>query len=282
MKRNRVIIILFAVVVAIGLLSVYYLSEISSDVVTEEVLYIAHGLGAVEDKVLTNSREAFEYNYERGYRWFEVDFRLTADNKLVAHHNSWVAIMPDTDPTFAYIKDISYDTFMHDVEAQYSPFEPLDVDTVLQIAREHPDIYLVIDMKDDFVESYTVFMSHVNSLLADTDQQVREQLLSRIVPQVYFEYQFAELENIENFPSRIYTLYANSDSNKDVLAIVREHQVTMVTMSTNRYSNGLVSSLRGENVPSAVHTVNTNTDVERYLQSGVYAIYSDSIDPTPR
>jgi len=42
-------------------------------------IIIAHAAGAVNGRTYTNSLEAFEYNYAKGHRFFEVDFSWTSD-----------------------------------------------------------------------------------------------------------------------------------------------------------------------------------------------------------
>ncbi len=51
-----------------------------------EKVAIAHGLGRVRGAAKTNSIDAFEANYERGFRWFEVDLDTTGDGALVCIH----------------------------------------------------------------------------------------------------------------------------------------------------------------------------------------------------
>jgi hypothetical protein len=54
--------------------------------------FVAHAGGALfEDSKIytyTNCREAVLYNYDKGYRVFEIDFNVTSDGKLAAVH-SW-------------------------------------------------------------------------------------------------------------------------------------------------------------------------------------------------
>ena len=47
---------------------------------------VARALGAMGPLRNTNSIEAFKCNYDRGFRWFEVDLALTSDNELVCFH----------------------------------------------------------------------------------------------------------------------------------------------------------------------------------------------------
>ena len=48
--------------------------------------FIAHAGGAVDKQTYTNSLEALNLNYNKGFRLFELDIRKTNDNKFVAVH----------------------------------------------------------------------------------------------------------------------------------------------------------------------------------------------------
>lgn len=49
--------------------------------------YIAHALGGYKKTAYTNTKEAFENSYRKGFRFFEVDLTITPDNKIIAFHS---------------------------------------------------------------------------------------------------------------------------------------------------------------------------------------------------
>lgn len=49
--------------------------------------YVAHALGGVGGKTYTNSPQALEHNYNKGFRVFEVDLDLSSDDELIAWHS---------------------------------------------------------------------------------------------------------------------------------------------------------------------------------------------------
>ncbi|WP_338983862.1 glycerophosphodiester phosphodiesterase family protein [Spiroplasma endosymbiont of Othius punctulatus] len=57
----------------------------------EDFVKIAHAGGEIDDIKYTNSLEALENSYNMGFRFFELDIRLTSDKKFVAVHdwNKW-------------------------------------------------------------------------------------------------------------------------------------------------------------------------------------------------
>ena len=53
-----------------------------------DLTVILHAGGGLDGMRLLNCQEAFAVYYEMGYRYFEYDFKLSAEGKLIATH-SW-------------------------------------------------------------------------------------------------------------------------------------------------------------------------------------------------
>lgn len=49
--------------------------------------YIAHALGGIDGKAYTNSPQALEYNYKKGFKVFELDLDFSSDDELIAWHS---------------------------------------------------------------------------------------------------------------------------------------------------------------------------------------------------
>ncbi|MGE7795268.1 glycerophosphodiester phosphodiesterase family protein [Lysinibacillus fusiformis] len=106
---------------------------------------IAHAFGAVDGKDYTNSFEAFEQNYKKGYRVFEVDFLLTSDNRLIARHD-WSydrALLFKQNPPHNLGTPWDYESVMN--QKIYDAYSPVDVALVIEIMEKHPDVYIVTD-----------------------------------------------------------------------------------------------------------------------------------------
>ena len=53
---------------------------------------VAHAMGQIDEYTGTNSLEAFQTNYDKGYRIFECDLSVTNDGQVVLRHD-WDAGM---------------------------------------------------------------------------------------------------------------------------------------------------------------------------------------------
>ncbi len=115
--------------------------------------FIAHAGGMIEGNIYTNSLEALDTNYKRGFRLMELDIQKTRDNKYVAVHdwNQWASMV-------GYSGDLpaSYKEFMsHKILGKY---QALDMERINGWFDAHKDAILVTDKTNDPVEFSNVFI----------------------------------------------------------------------------------------------------------------------------
>lgn len=102
--------------------------------------FIAHAGGAIEGFVYTNSLEALQNSYNKGFRLFELDMVQTSDGIFVAAHDweYWKKItqyngtLPPTHKEFKSIK-------------LHKKFTPLDMNDINNWFAKHTDAILVTD-----------------------------------------------------------------------------------------------------------------------------------------
>ncbi len=106
--------------------------------------YIAHAGGEVNGIRSTNSKEALDQNYAKGFRLFELDIIETSDQKLVAAHD-WKMWARFTDYTGELPP--SHEEFMkHKI---YGSYKTLDLAGINAWFKAHPDATLVTDKVND-------------------------------------------------------------------------------------------------------------------------------------
>ncbi len=240
---------------------------------------IGHSFGAVNGDDYTGSLEAFEYNYALGRRTMEVDLILTTDKKLVLKHDwdelgedeaDWDKI-PQTSP-------LSEEQFLNTkILGKYTPMSFVQL---CEIMMEYSDLWIVTDTKntenDEVKEQFEV--------MAETVRQLGcEEIMDRIIVQVYNEEMYKAVHDIYQFNNYIFTMYLRFDS-EDWIGIMRtvcrfcvNNGIETVTIGINRISPELiaVADHYGRNV--YVHTVNDMTNAIQYFQIGVTGIYTDII-----
>lgn len=213
---------------------------------------IMHALGGVGGEDYTNSLEAFELNYRRGRRLFEVDLVFTSDNQLVARHD--------------FPLKITSDEFLE--QKINGIYTPLSFENILDLMDKYPDVIIITDTKDDFGKSFDEIMKQAES---------RDPLLfERIVPQVYNEENIAFLAERSKFEKIIYTLYKTEASDQAVYKSAQQNKnIKIVTMNEDRFSEKLTQDLHTLGVEVFVHTLNAGEKITKYLSAGADGIYTD-------
>lgn len=115
--------------------------------------YIAHAGGEVNGIKSTNSKDALDQNYAKGFRLFELDIIETSDKKLVAAHD-WKMWARFTDYEGALPP--SHEEFMkHRI---YGDYKTLDLKGINDWFRDHPDATLVTDKVKDPIAFANLFV----------------------------------------------------------------------------------------------------------------------------
>ena len=108
--------------------------------------YIAHAMGGIDGKDYTNSRQAMEYNYKKGFRVFEVDINLSSDDELIAWHSFSKDNLKDMKiptkysskrPTLSEFKKLK----------PYGKYTTMSFKDIVNYMEDHRDMYLIIDSK---------------------------------------------------------------------------------------------------------------------------------------
>ncbi|NNE77958.1 MAG: hypothetical protein HKN31_12905 [Pricia sp.] len=115
--------------------------------------YIAHAGGEINGVTSTNTKDALDINYTKGFRLFELDIIETSDGKLVAAHdwNMWARF---TD--FGGTLPPTHAQFMQ--EKIYGDYTTLDMKGINDWFRSHPDATLVTDKVNDPIAFANAFV----------------------------------------------------------------------------------------------------------------------------
>lgn len=221
---------------------------------------ITHALGGIDGKNYTNSLEAFMHHYDKGSRVFEVDLILTEDNHLVAAHD-WKKEKPLTLEQFKSRK----------IEGKYSP---LSFEEIVHLLDKYEDVLLITDTKTKTDEE----MAHVFEQIVKQTADVDEEILSRIIPQIYHPKELALVRQFYSFEEVFFTLYRTDLTDEEVLDFALKNDVKAIVMSKKRYSNAFVQLLNDNGIRAYVHTINDVDAAKEYLDAGVYGVFTDFIN----
>lgn len=242
----------------------------------EKYPVVCHALGRTwEGESLTNSKEAFLYNYGRGQRVFEADFQITSDGVMVLRHD-WNSDLGQAD-SFGWTEEKQWAVTAKDfLEAPiYGKYTPLTLEDWFAIMKKYPDIYLVTDTK------YSPDVEGQFKFFTDTAiEKGYEDVLSRVIVQIYYKEMYDEVRAVYPFQNWIWTLYYIGYPDKqEILDFMAQKEIPVLVMPYTWWDGQKEEELENSSIKVYIHTVNNEDEARRAMSQGVSGIYSDDILP---
>lgn len=225
-------------------------------------LVIAHAGGAVEGQAYTNSLEALEASYARGWRILELDFLISSDGDLVLAHD-W--------DRYGGAR-LSKDAFLHRDAGR--GLTTLDLERLVGWLLSNPGVRVVTDTKD----SFEVFLKVLRRRLPDWFIQ------ERFILQVYDQGDVELVEETLPGARMILTLYKlETPAAVDFDAVNRNRRILAVTVPVelvDRGGAGLAGiGLNAEEKPVLTHgpveIINSRVQQDSLQALGVSGFYLD-------
>ena len=214
---------------------------------------VAHAGGPIRGLVYTNSREALDENYARGFRVFELDFHWTSDERLVLVHD-W----PHTCRQFGAPPHVlSYKEFVS--MTRHDGLHQLTFDDLDQWLHNHQDALVVTDTKAS------------NYQLMQYLQKNGRAILPQLIIQIY---RMRELQEARELGARAVWLSLYK-IRYPVWYLSRISSVDAFVIPIEAYGKYKQPDLM-KRIPFYVHSV-PNKYVENYFAQlpGVYGFYVD-------
>ena len=125
---------------------------------------IAHALGGVDNKSYLNSKEAFETNYNKGFRFFEADLTYTSDKKVVLNHN---------------LVNRTYDEYMSD---NSNGFTPLSLSDIFDYLYTYNEIWFDFDTARFSNSNLAYFVDILDKEIKRCGSGVAKRIIVEIMP----------------------------------------------------------------------------------------------------
>ena len=231
----------------------------------QNVQRVAHAGGGIGGLTYTNSIEAMNLNYSKGFRYFEIDFSSTTDSNIVCVHD-W-ARFRELGKKDDLDEPLSLAEFNGTNESAYQ-YKRCTLETLANWFKEHEDAFLVTDVKGDNLGVLSKIMDRIPN-----SQSV-------VIPQVYTpdEYDSVLTSGVEKV---IWTLYKYKINEAQVLSnLARMNRVIAITMPAAWAESSFPRKILGKGFAVYVHTVNDAAEYERLAQQFcVSEIYTDFLTP---
>ena len=229
---------------------------------------VAHGLGGLEGMDRANCLEAMEAAYENGFRVFEGDLMILEDQLVLIHDEDRFCEMTGLEPGSYGFRDFQQAEI-------FGKYHTVDLDALLDFLAEHPDAYFITDSRytSGPDSAYTL------SLLARRALERDENVLDRVIVQIYNQQMLSQVMSIYPFRSVIYTLYLSHDTDTEAMRFCIESGVGAMATYAGRMTDTLATSLTAAGIHPLVYTVNEKEQVQRLFDVGVEAVYTDFLKP---
>ncbi|NHF59072.1 hypothetical protein FK220_006960 [Flavobacteriaceae bacterium TP-CH-4] len=228
--------------------------------------YIAHAGGEVDGIKSTNSLEALDQNYRRGFRLFELDIIKTKDGQLVAAHD-WKMWARFTD----YTGELPVTHAEFKKHKIYGKYTTMDFEAINRWFAAHPDAILVTDKVNDPIQFAEQFVDK-----------------SRLVMELFSLMSIEEAS--KNGISPMISQEPLAKIKGDKLTYLEANKVQYVALSRRIIQKeiDLLLALRDAGIKVYVYNVNFDPGKdEKYVQENeiglVYGMYADKwvFDPAP-
>lgn len=233
---------------------------------------IIHAMGLVDGIPYTNSLEAFQVHYANGQRYFETDFSVTIDNRLVARHDWGGGWQEGIDDEHVPTEDVFLNTPI------FGSFTPLSLKDIINLMQQYEDVYIITDTKDN---DPALARKDISILVETAGEMNAMDVLDRFVVQFYNIEMYEAIEDIYFFPNYIFTLYAvwygDESEFVDYCRFCVVNGIRTITMWDYRYAdNPKISQIADRyGIAIYVHTVNDYERAEEMFSLGAYGIYTD-------
>lgn len=238
--------------------------EASADAWFADAPLIYHAGGDIQGYRYTNSLEAIRQTLEKEQYFIEIDLQYTSDNHLVCAH-TWSDVFPEeSQPTL--------EEFLQ-TKVQ-GKFTPITAEELLRIMAEHPQMYLVVDVK----EPGTIFRV-ITDLVALADRDAT--ILDRFIIQLYTGEEKAALQEIYPFEDEqfLLTLYAIGYWQMEFAALCNTENISVITLPQGWMPQEDIALLRELGFTIYEHTVNRVDIARQSLEKGISSFYTDTLFP---
>lgn len=239
---------------------------------------ICHALGRTREGYhMTNSLEAFQYNYSRGQRVFEADIQITSDGVMVLRHD-WNGDLGQAE-AFGWTQEergaVTARKFLD--TPIYGMYTPLSLKDWFAIMESHPNIYMVTDTK------YSPEVEKQFRLFVDTAlENGYEEVLSRVIVQIYYKEMYDEVTAVYPFENLLWTLYyIGYPDPGEILEFMEEKEIPVLVMPSSWWDGQKQNDLRDSGIKVYVHTVDDEEEARRRMtEEGISGVYTDDILPS--
>jgi glycerophosphoryl diester phosphodiesterase len=225
---------------------------------------IAHAGGGIDNETYTNSYEALNLNYSKGFKYFEIDFSFTKDQKLVCLHD-W-----EKDFINSFKSNLKTPVLLStfkELNNSYA-YTKCELTGLIKWMDKNKDAFIITDVKEDNMKALEIISINAKDKL------------DGFIPQIYNPKNFDDVQKL-GFNKIIWTLYRYNGSNKDILDEIENFNGTVaITMPTYKLENNLLTKLKKQKISIYTHTINNKEEFKKLKEEFfIDNVYTDFLLP---
>ena len=213
---------------------------------------VLHAGGIYKNQIYTNSIEALEKN-KKDFKYFELDFQLTKDNKLICEH--------DIDPNIIFYNDFLKKNSKKKIKS-------CEYKSLKKWLSNNPDKIIITDVKsNDNLKALKFIKNNFDNYKKN------------FIPQIYNPKNYELVKNM-GYEDIIWTLYKYNHQDFDkIISIIKNKVYFAITMPIDAAKKGLSKKIKEETqTKTLVHTVNFRREVVKMIFiHKVTDIYTDRV-----
>ena len=233
---------------------------------------MAHALGSPGGKDYQNTIEGLEQSIKNGFRFFEADLSLTTDDRVMVCHG-WTKkdckrIGIPYDPAYEHM---TYD-MARQLRINGNPV--IDTKEFYEYIKKLPkDYYFEIDYHNRQPGKHPVFAQRFVR-----DFNYDEEVLSRLLMQVYSATMFKVLDSCYPFETYQYSLVHGTDLLEKAIQICLEYGICSIAIRSTEISKEVIEKCKFAGLYILAFPVNKNmTFAKTLLENGVDTICTNNI-----
>lgn len=209
----------------------------------------------------TNSIDNFVDCYNAGFRYFEYDFILSTDGKIIGAHD--YRYMPEFENT-----GIDYQTYCDYLIV--GELKGVTTQRLVEVLLPRQDAYIVLDIKEENE------IALIDELVRELNECGYGDLIKNFIPQLYSYEMYQTLENEYEFERYIYTNYKSNYSIDQIIDYFSTNEKVFVITLYVKYCGYDIQELRNENFEVYLHTINMPNKVQEEFNKGATGVYTDN------
>lgn len=242
----------------------------------EKKYMISHAMGGIDGYNYSNCLEGFLENYAEGHRIFEVDMEYTSDGRIVLWHH-WDRPFCSK---YKKGKKPTYEQFMN--SKIYDRYTPMDLEALLKLMAEYPDIRVVTDSK---YTKTSIVKKQFKTIVSTAKKLGVSSVLDRLVVEIYTKDMFDVVDGVYHFKEYMMTLYKvfdkapSSSKLKSMARFCQRKGIATIAMYADWWKSRYANIIKSYGLDIALYTVNDAREAREYFDDGVNALFTDFLPP---